>query len=70
MFIKLNHQSLDVYKTVRELTTGVYTLSVKLPADEKFNMVQQMRRAVLSVKLILQKGRQENQSLREKDTWK
>ena len=56
MFIKLNHQSLDVYKVVRELTTGVYTLSVKLPADEKFNMIQQIRRAVLSVKLNLAEG--------------
>ena len=56
MFIKLNHKSLDVYKAVRKLTTGVYILSVKLPADEKFNMVQQVRRAVLSVKLNLAEG--------------
>lgn len=56
MFIKLNHQSLDVYKTVRELIKEIYFISVKLPGEEKFNMVQQMRRAGLSVKLNLAEG--------------
>lgn len=56
MFIKLNHQSLDVYKTVSELTKEIYKVSVKLPADERFNMVQQLRRAVLSIKLNLAEG--------------
>ena len=53
MFIKLNHQSLDVYKAVRELIKEIYLISIKLPAEEKFNMVQQIRRAGLSVKLNL-----------------
>ena len=56
MFIKLNHQSLDVYKAVRELIKEIYSISVKLPGEEKFNMVQQMRRAGLSVKLNLAEG--------------
>jgi len=56
MFIKLNHQSLDVYSAVRELTREVYRVSSKLPAEEKFNMVQQIRRAGLSVKLNLAEG--------------
>ena len=56
MFIKLNHQSLDVYKAVRELIKEIYLISIKLPAEEKFNMVQQMRRAGLSVKLNLAEG--------------
>ena len=56
MFIKLNHQSLDVYKAVRELTKEIYFISVKLPQEEKFNMVQQMRRAGLSIKLNLAEG--------------
>ncbi|HET9745233.1 MAG TPA: four helix bundle protein, partial [Chitinophagaceae bacterium] len=51
MFIKLNHQSLNIYKTVRELTKELYLISTKLPAEEKFNMIQQIRRAGLSVKL-------------------
>ena len=56
MFIKLNHQSLEVYKTIRELIKEIYFISIKLPSDEKFNMVQQMRRAGLSVKLNLAEG--------------
>ena len=56
MFIKLNHQSLDVYKAVRELIKEIYFISIKLPGEEKFNMVQQMRRAGLSVKLNLAEG--------------
>ena len=53
MFIKLNHQALDVYNAVRELTKEIYRISVKLPAEEKFNMVSQIRRAGLSIKLNL-----------------
>jgi four helix bundle protein len=56
MFLKLNHKSLNVYQAVRELTTEVYALSMNLPSVEKFNMVQQMRRAALSVKLNLAEG--------------
>ena len=56
MFLKLNHQSLDVYKTVRELIKEIYFISFKLPGQEKFNMVQQLRRAGLSVKLNLAEG--------------
>src|SRR6266496_769326 len=56
MFIKLNHKSLEVYKAIRELTKEVYALSINLPSEEKFNMVQQMRRAALSVKLNLAEG--------------
>src|SRR5436190_22349728 len=56
MFIKLNHKSLDIYQAVRGLTKEIYLVSIKLPSDEKFNMVQQMRRAGLSVKLNLAEG--------------
>ena len=44
------------YEAIRELTKEVYAVSMKLPAEEKFNMVQQMRRAALSVKLNLAEG--------------
>ena len=56
MFIQLKHKSLDVYLAVRELTKEVYKTSMLLPAEEKFNMVQQIRRAALSVKLNLAEG--------------
>jgi four helix bundle protein len=56
MFIKLNHKSLQIYEAIRELPRGVYAVSMKLPPKEKFNMVQQIRRAALSVKLNLAEG--------------
>ena len=56
MFIKLNHKSLKIYEAIRELVREVYEISMKLPAEEKFNMVQQIRRAALSVKLNLAEG--------------
>ena len=56
MFIALHHKNLDVYKVSRQLVKEIYTLPLKLPVEEKFNMVQQIRRAVLSVKLNLADG--------------
>lgn len=56
MFLDLKHKSLNVYTAARELTKEVYKISMLLPAEEKFNMVQQIRRAALSVKLNLAEG--------------
>jgi four helix bundle protein len=56
MFIQLNHKSLKVYIAVRELVKEIYKISKLLPTYEKFNMVQQVRRAALSVKLNLAEG--------------
>ena len=56
MFILLNHKTLDVYLIIRELIKETYKVSLLLPAEEKFNMVQQIRRAALSVKLNLAGG--------------
>jgi len=56
MFLKLNHKKLIVYSAIRELNREVYLLSNRLPDNEKFNMVQQVRRAVLSVKLNFAEG--------------
>lgn len=66
MFIKLNHQSLDVYKAVRELIKELYFISIKLPGEEKFNMVQQMRRAGLSSKLNLAEGASRRSAIERK----
>ena len=56
MFIQLKHKSLDVYSAVRELATEVYKVSLMLPSEERFNLVQQIRRAALSVKSNLAEG--------------
>ena len=56
MFIQLKHKSLNVYSSVSELVKEVYKVFLALPDSEKFNMVQQIRRAALSVKLNLSEG--------------
>lgn len=56
MFLNLKHKSLNVYTAIRELTKEVYKISMLLPTEEKFNMVQQIRRVALSVKLNFAEG--------------
>lgn len=56
MFIQLKHKSLDVYQAIRNLVKEIYQVSLRLPNEEKFNMVQQIRRAALSVKLNMAEG--------------
>jgi four helix bundle protein len=56
MFLQLSHKSLNVYEAARELAMEVYKVSKLLPVEEKFNMLPQMRRAALSVKLNLAEG--------------
>ena len=56
MFLNLQHNSLHVYMAVRDLVKEVYKVSMLLPSEEKFNMVSQIRRAALSVKLNLAEG--------------
>lgn len=56
MFLNLQHKSLHVYVAVREMTKEIYIVSKLLPPEEKFNMVSQIRRAALSVKLNLAEG--------------
>jgi four helix bundle protein len=56
MFLSLKHKSLDVYQAVREMVKEAYKVSGMLPPEEKFNMVPQIRRAALSVKLNLAEG--------------
>lgn len=53
MFIQLKHKSLDVYQAISERDIQI---SLLLPNEEKFNMLQQMRRAALSVKLNMAEG--------------
>ena len=54
--MNLQHKSLHVCVAVRELVKEIYTVSKLLPAEERFNMVSQIRRAALSVKLNLAEG--------------
>ena len=56
MFLQLSHKNLEVYKVSRELMKECYKMILKLPDDEKYNLVRQIRKASLSVKLNLAEG--------------
>jgi four helix bundle protein len=56
MFLQLNHQKLDVFATAKTFALECYKFTKELPSDEKFNMVQQVRRAALSVYLNIAEG--------------
>lgn len=42
-------EQLQVYKLAREFRNTLYELTRSLPADEKFNLISQIRRAALSI---------------------
>lgn len=56
MFLILNHQKLNVYTVARTFVLECYRFSKSLPPDERFNLVQQIRRAALSVHLNIAEG--------------
>ena len=56
MFLTLNHQKLDIYTYSRQFVHECYKLTLKLPPDEKFGMISQIRRAALSVHLNIAEG--------------
>jgi four helix bundle protein len=56
MFLKLNHQKLDIYNCSQAFVLECYKLSKSLPDSEKFGMVSQIRRAALSVHLNIAEG--------------
>ena len=56
MFIKLNHQNLEVYAASKLLTIECYKFTNQLPAHEKFALISQIRRAALSIHLNIAEG--------------
>ena len=56
MFLQLNHQKLDVFATAKSFALECYRFTKVLPAEERFNMIQQIRRAALSVCLNIAEG--------------
>lgn len=56
MFLKLAHTKLDIFQCSRELALLCYRLTKQFPDSEKFGMVQQIRRAALSVHLNISEG--------------
>lgn len=56
MFLKLNHQHLDLYTISRQFVHECYLLTNVLPCDERYGMISQIRRAALSVHLNIAEG--------------
>ena len=56
MFLQLAHTKLDVFKFSQELGIECYKITKLFPNSEKFAMVQQIRRAALSVHLNIAEG--------------
>jgi four helix bundle protein len=56
MFLALNHQQLDVYKVSHEMLLECYRITKQFPPEERFNLISQIRRASLSVKLNIAEG--------------
>ncbi|WP_462221179.1 four helix bundle protein [Ferruginibacter sp.] len=56
MFLELAHTKLDVFIIGKNFVLSCYKLSKLLPQEERFNMMQQLRRAALSVQLNIAEG--------------
>jgi four helix bundle protein len=56
MYLKLNHQKLDIYGASEQFVLECYRLTKSTPAEEKFGMITQIRRAALSVHLNIAEG--------------
>ncbi|MBC7827384.1 MAG: four helix bundle protein [Chitinophagaceae bacterium] len=56
MFLQPAHTKLDVYLFSQTLALECYKITKLFPTDEKFAMVQQIRKAALSVHLNIAEG--------------
>lgn len=56
MFLSLQHKKFDVYKVSSQLLVECYRIAIKLPATEQYNLIQQIKRAAVSVRLNLAEG--------------
>lgn len=57
---KQSYHKLKVYQKAKELVLMAYLLTKKYPADEKYTLVPQMRRAVISVVANIVEGYSKN----------
>lgn len=52
----LKFEQLDVYQKGMELIHGIYKLTRKFPAEEKFGITEQIKRAAVSIVLNIAEG--------------
>jgi four helix bundle protein len=50
------HKKLDVWQAAMKSTTLIYKLTERLPEEEKFGLVSQMRRAAISIPCNIAEG--------------
>ena len=50
------HKKLDVWQAAMKSTTMIYKLTNKFPEEEKFGLVSQMRRAMISIPCNIAEG--------------
>ena len=56
MFLQLAHTKTPVFEQSKKLTLECYRITKDFPTEERFTMVQQIRRAALSVHLNIAEG--------------
>lgn len=56
MFLQLGHTKLEIYAASRQFVLECYKLTRTFPAEEKFALTQQIRRAAISVHLNVSEG--------------
>ena len=56
MFLELARTKLDVFNISKEFVLSCYKETVSFPSDERFAMIQQIRRAALSVHVNVAEG--------------
>ena len=56
MFLELAHTKLDVFQLSRNFVLACYKETASFPSTEKFALVQQIRRAAISVHLNIAEG--------------
>ena len=56
MFLELSHTKLDVFQVSKQFVLSCYKETKSFPAEEKFAMISQIRRAALSVHLNIAEG--------------
>lgn len=56
MFLQLKHQKLDIYGIARSFVMENYKITKQFPQEERYSIIQQIRRAALSVYLNIAEG--------------
>ncbi|HYC39964.1 MAG TPA: four helix bundle protein [Chitinophagaceae bacterium] len=56
MFLHLAHTTTDVFRESKKFVLECYRITRDFPAEEKYAMVQQIRRAAMSVHLNIAEG--------------